>query len=100
MNLQKDIDELLKAQVISPEIAERIQVYYKQKGSSSINKLFVVFGILGAILVGLGIILIIAHNWDELSKLLKTAFAFLPLIVGQALCLIALFKKSKSMAWR
>ena len=100
MNLQKDIDELLKAQVISPEIAERIQVYYKQKGSSSINKLFVVFGILGAILVGLGIILIIAHNWDNLSKQFKTAFAFLPLLIGQALCLFVLYKKSESMAWR
>jgi uncharacterized membrane protein len=65
MNILKELDELTKAQVISPESAENIRNYYKSKQEQSGNRLFIVFGILGAILVGLGLILIIAHNWDD-----------------------------------
>ena len=69
MSLLKDIQDLVNAEIISDEVADKIQDYYRTKGSLSKNRLFVVFGILGAILIGLGIILIIAHNWDELSRL-------------------------------
>jgi uncharacterized membrane protein len=96
----KDIPELLKAGVITKETADSIQDYYQTKSGSSANRLFIVFGILGAILVGLGIILIIAHNWDELSRTTKTLFAFLPLLIGQVLCGFALIKKQNSIAWR
>jgi uncharacterized membrane protein len=100
MSILKDIPDLVKADIITQETADRIQDYYKSKGSSSTNRLFIVFGILGAILVGLGIILIVAHNWDELSKGLKTFFAFLPLLSGQILCGYTLLKKQDSIAWR
>src|SRR2546425_5209988 len=42
-----------------------IRAYYKSKSENPHNRLFVVFAVLGAILVGLGIILIIAHNRSE-----------------------------------
>ncbi len=100
MNIFKELPELIKAGVITQETADRIRDYYKNKRSSSTNRLFIIFGILGAILVGLGIILIIAHNWDELSRATKTCFAFLPLLIGQILCVFALFKKPDSIAWR
>jgi len=100
MNLQKNLNELLNAQVISPETAQAINEYYQNKKPDSGNRLFVVFGILGAILVGLGIILILAHNWDNLSKTIKLFFAFLPLLIGQGLCGFTLLKKSESSAWR
>ncbi|UJH68803.1 DUF2157 domain-containing protein [Allomuricauda sp. SCSIO 65647] len=100
MSVLKDLPELIKAEVITQETANRIQDYYKNKSSSSTNRLFIVFGILGAILVGLGIILIIAHNWDELSRSTKTLFAFLPLLIGQILCGFVLLKKQHSVAWR
>lgn len=100
MSILKDIPELLKAEVITQETADRIQGYYKNKSGSSTNRLFIVFGIFGAILVGLGIILIIAHNWDKLSRTTKTFYAFLPLCIGQVLCGFALIKKQDSIAWR
>ncbi|KQC31063.1 DUF2157 domain-containing protein [Flagellimonas eckloniae] len=100
MSILKDLQDLIEADIITQETAEKIKNHYKDKGDSSINRLFVVFGILGAILVGLGIILIIAHNWDELSKTIKTIFAFLPLVIGQLLCGYALIKKNQSIAWK
>ncbi|MCK0148173.1 DUF2157 domain-containing protein [Arenibacter sp. F26102] len=96
----KDIPELVKAEVISQETADKIRDFYREKRGQSTNRLFIVFGILGAILVGLGIILMIAHNWDELSRQTKTLLAFLPLLIGQTLCGLVLIKKQDSIAWR
>ena len=84
--MQRDLNELVAANVISQEIADKIQNYYKTKKGRSVNWLFVVFGILGGILISLGIILIIAHNWDNLPRLTKTILAFIPLLIGQLLC--------------
>ncbi len=100
MSVHKDIEELLKAEIITQEIAEKILNYYNKKGSTSPNRLFVVFGIFGAILVGLGIILILAHNWDELTRGTKVFFAFLPLLAGQVLSGFTLLKRQSSTAWR
>ncbi|WP_430966395.1 DUF2157 domain-containing protein [Spongiimicrobium sp. 2-473A-2-J] len=100
MSILKDLPNLVNAEVISKETADKIRAYYQNKEGPPSNKLFVVFGILGAILVGLGIILIIAHNWDELSRGTKTIFAFLPLIVGQLFCGYTLLKRKQSVAWR
>ncbi|MBL7901020.1 MAG: DUF2157 domain-containing protein [Bacteroidia bacterium] len=100
MSIHNDISELVKADIITQETADKMFDYYKNKGSSSTNRLFIVFGILGAILVGLGIILIVAHNWDELSRGTKTFFAFLPVLAGQMLCGYTLMKRQDSIAWR
>jgi uncharacterized membrane protein len=100
MKILKDIDELRYAGIITNQEAFKIREYYAEKAELSKDRLFIVFGILGAILVGLGIILIIAHNWDELSKITKTSFAFLPLLIGQILCGFTLIKKQDSVVWR
>jgi len=98
--MKKDIPELVKAGVISAETADKIRAFYQEKEGQSNHRLFIVFGILGAILVGLGMVLIIAHNWDELSRMTKTGLAFLPLLLGQGLCGYALLSKQESVAWR
>lgn len=100
MSMYKDLSELINAGVITQETARNIEEYYLNKKDSSTNRLFIVFGILGAILVGLGIILIIAHNWDELSRNTKSYLAFLPLIMGQVVCGYTLMKRPDSVAWR
>ncbi|MGE5394291.1 MAG: DUF2157 domain-containing protein [Candidatus Saccharibacteria bacterium] len=100
MSLIRELNELVDAAVINQETADKINLYYKNKSSTSASRLFIVFAILGALLTGLGIILIIAHNWDEFSRVTKTAFAFMPLVTGQLLCAFVLIKKQSSIAWR
>lgn len=100
MSLSKDIQELVESDIISQDTADKIQMYYQSKKGPSQNRLFVVFGILGAILVGLGIFLILAHNWDNFSKFTKTILAFVPLITGQILCGFTLMKKRDNITWR
>ncbi len=100
MSIRKDLAELVNENVISQKTSDDIGAYYSYKKVPSGNRLFVAFGILGAILVGLGIILILAHNWDQFSRTTKTIFAFLPLVIGQILCVFTLIKKSGSATWR
>jgi uncharacterized membrane protein len=100
MRLRKEITELLDAGIIDQVTANRINEYYDNKSGTPQSKLLIVFGIFGSLLIGLGIILILAHNWDDLSRSAKTVIAFLPLILGQAICGYTLFKKPNSTAWR
>lgn len=100
MNILKELPDLVSADIISQETADKIRGYYTSKENPSANRLVLAFSMLGAILVGLGIILIIAHNWDELSRTTKTIFAFLPLVVGQALSGFVLLKRPNNPAWR
>lgn len=100
MNLTREIPELVKEGVITQEVADRISDYYQKKGHSSGNRLLTTFGVLGAVLVGLGLILILAHNWDELTRPVKLTFAFLPLIAGQLVAAYVILNKIQSTAWR
>lgn len=100
MNILKDIEELVKANVISNETAENIKQFYTDKEETNHSRLFVVFGVLGAILVSLGIILIIGHNWDNLSRITKTIIALFPLLLAHLIGAYVLLKKQDSTAWR
>ena len=100
MNIRRDLAELVTAGVISNEDAGKIEDYYRQRKKPSDGRMMMVFGVLGSILVGLGIILIIAHNWDDFSKVTKTIFAFLPLFIGQGLCLYVLMNKPEAAVLR
>lgn len=95
-----ELQELITAKVVTTETAEKIREYFHQKKEENHNRLSSAFGILGAILVGLGIILLFAHNWDNLSRLTKIILSFLPLLIGQLLCGYSLLKKSESTVWR
>ena len=97
---QDQLKELLDNKVITKDVALSISDYYKRNEDNSSSKLFVVFGIIGAILASLGIILVFAHNWDEMSRFSKCVVSFLPLVVGQLFCGYALFSKNDSPAWK
>ncbi|NRD21621.1 DUF2157 domain-containing protein [Winogradskyella litoriviva] len=97
--LKNDLTELIDHNVISHDVALKISDYYESKSNSHSNPLFTIFGILGSSLVGLGIILILAHNWDDFSRSIKTMFAFFPLVLGQIVSGYSILKK-KSQAWK
>lgn len=97
--LIKELPELVENNVISTDIAVKIEQYFESKQGAGANKLFTIFGVLGSLLVGLGIILILAHNWDHFSKIIKTILAFTPLLLGQVLVGYTIFKK-KGQTWR
>jgi uncharacterized membrane protein len=98
MRILKEIDTLETAGVINVDTKERIKTYYLDQKSGR-GTLSIMLGILGAVLVGLGVILLLAHNWDFFPKWVKTSIAFLPLIIAQSLCAYTLLKKRNNRTW-
>ncbi len=99
MGIQKDIEELLEQGVISKETAERLRQYYRSRSQSSRNWVPIVFGVLGALLAGFGIILVIGHNWNMLSRYSRSVLAFLPLLGTQGLTAYVLRRKAYDRVW-
>jgi len=54
----------------------------------------------GALLVGAGLVLILAHNWDQLARPARAAAAFLPLLATQGLMGWTLWRRPESTALR
>jgi uncharacterized membrane protein len=95
--IESQLNELRDAGIITPEIDQRIREYYETKQPDRTgNRMLLTFGIIGALLVGLGAILIIAHNWDKLSWPVKLFIAFLPLLASQGFCAYILFIRKRT----
>jgi len=93
-NILRELDELVEAEVIGLDEANRIREYYKNQQTDPSGRQTTIFGIIGSLLVGLGLILLIAHNWDNLGKTLQTIIAFAPLVISQIIGFWFLNKKS------
>ncbi len=63
------------------------------------NTLMIVFSILGALLVGVGVVLIFVTFWQEMSMFWKGALSFIPLLLGQASGVFVLLKKKDKIPW-
>ena len=99
IRFRKELDILVRDNMITAEQSLRIEEYYAMKTSDRPNRLFTIFGIFGALLVGSGIVLILGHNWDNFSRLIKTILAFIPMCIGQILVGYSIFKK-KNNSWK
>jgi uncharacterized membrane protein len=99
--LYGELPALLSEGVLSTEMATRLQQYYGTvQGRSRRALVLLVCSIFGAILIGLGVILLFAHNWQDLSRPVRTVLAFLPLLAGQCLTGWAMQYRTASAAWR
>ena len=100
MSLLKDLSELVKANVITSDIAQQISDYYKNKQVKSPNRQLLILGIIGALLIGIGVMFIIANQWDDLSKTTQTMIAFLLLIIPQLLGAFVIIWKEDKVVWK
>jgi uncharacterized membrane protein len=97
--LRSQLPGLVAEGVISSDSARAIERHYEQDQPRT-NFAFVILAALGSALVAGGIILLIAHNWDELSRATRTGIAFLPLLIAQALVVFTLLRRNESRPWR
>jgi len=87
--------------VIDSGVAERLRAYYADKTLGSGRRLVVaIFAVFGALLIGGGVILLLAHNWEAFGRGTRAAIALVPLVASQVLVGWVLIKKSGSTAWR
>lgn len=98
--LYDQIPHLIENEVINEDAADRLKAYFGEVDDQPSYQIgFIIAAFLGAILVGGGIILIFAYNWEFLSIGWRTVFSLLPLIIAQCFYGYAFFKKKESQAW-
>ncbi|MCG8571284.1 MAG: DUF2157 domain-containing protein [Spirochaetes bacterium] len=99
--LYQELPKLVQKSVISLEDAERIKKYYGEAEKKEFSTiLLTVFGVTGAVLIGLGIILLLAFNWEELTRPIRVIISILPLLITQVLGIYTLWKKKNNSVWK
>ena len=99
--LYQQLPELVAKGIIPPESVERLKEHYGSVADNTGNRTFLlVFGVIGALLVGLGIILILAHNWAQLTKLHRLLISVGLLVTAQIIAGSVLWFKKSNMVWR
>jgi hypothetical protein len=99
--LLAELPELVARGVLTAEAAEALERHYASQYPEEPRRTgFILSAILGSLLVGAGIILLVAHNWDFLSRPIRCAIAFTPLALSQALAIFVLLRRNESAPWR
>lgn len=98
-DLLRELPVLLHEGLITPEQAERIKARYADAPEGG-GRMMLFTALIGGLLVGLGVILVVAHNWDDLPRWMRTLLAFLPVLAGIAVITWAMARRPDSMAWR
>ncbi len=94
--LEHELPSLVEAGVVPAEVAERIRAHYSESRRLSAAPLFAV---LGSGLIGLGVVLLLAANWEELSRPLRAALSLALLLAAQATAGFAWLRHRVSAAW-
>ena len=69
--------------LLTPEAARVLRGRLEARVGSSRGLGALMLGGVGALLVGVGFIVLISHNWDEFSRIQRLACAFVPLLAAQ-----------------
>lgn len=96
-----ELPKLVERGLITGAAAEAIRDYYRTGETKDYNqKLLTAFAVIGASLIGIGILFLFAFNWSNLSRAAKTGISLFPLLTAQGFCLFSLLKKNGSAPWK
>jgi uncharacterized membrane protein len=100
--LHAELPSLVDKGVITAEAAESLRRHYGPPDTvGAAGRLGqIALASIGALLVGGGLILILAHNWESLGRPARGAIALGILLVAQGLALYAVTRRNSSTAWR
>lgn len=86
--------------LVDSAVAEKLRQRYGTVQQGGRNWALLAFGLLGALLTGGGVVLLLAHNWADFSRPLRTALAVAPLVVAQGLAALGMVRDWRGAAWR
>ncbi len=96
-----ELPGLVSDGVVDEATADRLRARYPAPSSLSGSRLaIIVCALFGALLIGSGVILLLAHNWEHLGRPARTLIAILPLAVSQGLAGWVIARRGESTAWR
>src|SRR5882724_4587452 len=94
--LLRELADLVGRGVLDDHSAARLRAHYAQAAAAQgpgWGTILLAIG--GATLVGLGVILIFAHNWEDWTPEVRVALSLAPLLIGQLAVLQALRNRSR-----
>ncbi len=98
--LYGQLPELVEKGIIPIGSVELIKNHYGMTDKKLGGRVVLtMFGVIGAALIGLGIILILAHNWDQINRLTRTMIAVGILLVAQILVGAVIWFKKDNRVW-
>ena len=99
--LYQQLPELVAKGVIPPESADKLKEHYgAATDNAGTRTVLLIFGVIGALLIGLGIVLILAHNWAQLTRLHRLMIAVGLLVTAQIIAGSVLWFRQGSLVWR
>lgn len=98
--LYQQLPELVSKDILTKDAAEKLRQYYGEVKSAQKWFILIICGVLGSLLIGLGIILLLAHNWEQFSRFTRAILSFAPLVIGQMLAIWVLRKRPESDAFK
>jgi hypothetical protein len=100
-NLRDELPGLVKGAVVDAATADRLTRHYALDALGDRHATRkVVLALLGCLLVGAGIILLFAHNWDQLSRPMRAAVSLGQLAIVQAIAGYIVLRRPDSVAGR
>lgn len=97
--LLEQLPALVRDGVLDDASAARLRAHYAPLAASAGAMSRVLFATLGALLVGLGLILLAAHNWDQWGRGTRLFVSLLPLALSQGL-LTWVLRRDADGGWR
>ncbi len=99
--LEGELPGLVGQGILTAQTAEDLRRHYADvPGGGGRRTLLVVCGMLGAALVGLGTILLLAYNWHAFPRTGRTVLTFALLIGAQVIAGWVVWARRESVAWR
>ena len=96
-----ELPELVLRGVLTPDAADRLRSHYQDAARPAARQLgLTVTAVFGSALIGLGIILVLAYNWEQLSRTLRAAISFSILLIAQGAAGWVVFRSVLSRSWR
>ncbi|HOW98166.1 MAG TPA: DUF2157 domain-containing protein [Kiritimatiellia bacterium] len=87
--------------VLTPEQAESLRRHYRSaQPAAGRGWLLTLFAILGAVLIGFGIILLLAHNWEQISRPVRAGMSLALLLFGQVMAGRAVVRQAAAAGLR
>lgn len=96
-----ELPDLVSRGILTPDAADRLRSHYQDAGRPAARQLgLTVTAVFGSALIGLGIILVLAYNWEDLSRTLRAVISFSILLIAQGAAGWVVFRSVPSRSWR
>jgi hypothetical protein len=105
--LANEVPLWVKNEIITSEQSDRILSQYALDEETNEPKVaetwspgIVALSVLGALMIGGGLLLILANQWEHFSLFWKQVMSFLPIVTGLSVFVYAYVRQLGSIAWR